>query len=244
MVKHIFWRFIFSICPFLSQVYIVAVQRSTQKEGVGRSADLSVSSLASDGSASGSEGMDLLKLVQSDLLTLSRLWLVALQDYSLLTLPQEYASQLPATGRRGTGHLCLCWYSFLQQTLKIAWIMALLIAVLINRLIDQQFLILFLLQGVLSTQQRRWTKQELITPLPGLLSCTPPPSGSTVQVRTSSLLLHPQHLNDCGLTHYSFDLAYETSIHLSIFHHLSGSGSQRQHPKQYSPDAPLPGQVL
>lgn len=40
----------------------------------------------------------LLKLVQSDLSTLSRLWLAALQDYALLTLGQEDASQLPAAG--------------------------------------------------------------------------------------------------------------------------------------------------
>uniref|UniRef100_A0A8D0A2I1 HEAT repeat-containing protein 5A n=1 Tax=Sander lucioperca TaxID=283035 RepID=A0A8D0A2I1_SANLU len=45
-----------------------------------------------------SQGAGLLKLVQSDLLTLSRLWLAALQDYAMLTLPQENASQLPATG--------------------------------------------------------------------------------------------------------------------------------------------------
>uniref|UniRef100_A0AAX7UCG0 HEAT repeat-containing protein 5A n=1 Tax=Astatotilapia calliptera TaxID=8154 RepID=A0AAX7UCG0_ASTCA len=58
-----------------AEVYIVAVQRSKQKERAG-----------------------LLKLVQSELSTLSRLWLAALQDYALLTLPQEYSSQLPATG--------------------------------------------------------------------------------------------------------------------------------------------------
>lgn len=77
----------------VSQVYIVAVERSRQRE-------TSVSSKPSDcsGSETGAEG--LLKLVQSDLSTLSRLWLAALQDYALLTLPQEYASQLPATGRR------------------------------------------------------------------------------------------------------------------------------------------------
>lgn len=77
----------------VSQVYIVAVERSRQRE-------TSVSSKPSDcsGSDSGAEG--LLKLVQSDLSTLSRLWLAALQDYALLTLPQEYALQLPATGRR------------------------------------------------------------------------------------------------------------------------------------------------
>ncbi|XP_038585677.1 HEAT repeat-containing protein 5A isoform X2 [Micropterus salmoides] len=81
-----------------AEVYIVAVQRSKQKEVPGRKADLSVSSLANDSSVSESGGAGLLKLVQSDLSTLSRLWLAALQDYALLTLPQEYASQLPATG--------------------------------------------------------------------------------------------------------------------------------------------------
>lgn len=65
---------------FICQVYIVAVERSRQKQEVG---------------ATG-----LLKLVQSDLPTLSRLWLAALQDHTLLTLPQEYAPQLPAAGRR------------------------------------------------------------------------------------------------------------------------------------------------
>lgn len=60
----------------LRQVYIVAVERS-------RSEDTT----------------HLLKLVQSDLSTLSRLWLAALQDYALLTLGREDASQLPAAGR-------------------------------------------------------------------------------------------------------------------------------------------------
>uniref|UniRef100_A0A7N6F8A7 HEAT repeat-containing protein 5A n=1 Tax=Anabas testudineus TaxID=64144 RepID=A0A7N6F8A7_ANATE len=81
-----------------AEVYIIAVQRSRDKQSPGRSADLSVSSLTNDMSESESGGAGLLKLVQSDLSTLSRLWLAALQDYSLLTLPQEYTSQLPATG--------------------------------------------------------------------------------------------------------------------------------------------------
>lgn len=84
--------------PPVLQVYIVAVQRSREKQSPGRSADLSVSSLTNDRSESGGAG--LLKLVQSDLTTLSRLWLAALQDYALLTLPQEYASQLPTTGEK------------------------------------------------------------------------------------------------------------------------------------------------
>ncbi|XP_035024699.2 HEAT repeat-containing protein 5A isoform X1 [Hippoglossus stenolepis] len=81
-----------------AEVYIVAVQRSGQTDSPGGTADLSVSSTANDSLGSESGGAGLLKLVQSDLSTLSRLWLAALQDYALLTLPQEYASQLPAAG--------------------------------------------------------------------------------------------------------------------------------------------------
>ncbi|XP_071403558.1 HEAT repeat-containing protein 5A-like, partial [Centroberyx affinis] len=81
-----------------AEVYIVAVQRSRQKESPDRPADPSVSAPTNEGSGSGSGGAGLLKLVQSDLSTLSRLWLAALQDHALLTLPQEYASQLPAAG--------------------------------------------------------------------------------------------------------------------------------------------------
>uniref|UniRef100_F1SHF7 HEAT repeat containing 5A n=1 Tax=Sus scrofa TaxID=9823 RepID=F1SHF7_PIG len=40
----------------------------------------------------------LLDLVHTDLGTLSRLWLAALQDFALLTLPSEFASQLPVEG--------------------------------------------------------------------------------------------------------------------------------------------------
>lgn len=79
-----------------AEVYIVAVETSRQKEPPAKTADLPLYSSANDSSESGGAG--LLKLVQSDLSTLSRLWLAALQDYALLTLPQEYASQLPATG--------------------------------------------------------------------------------------------------------------------------------------------------
>uniref|UniRef100_A0A673MUQ2 HEAT repeat-containing protein 5A n=1 Tax=Sinocyclocheilus rhinocerous TaxID=307959 RepID=A0A673MUQ2_9TELE len=46
----------------------------------------------------GPAGAGLLKLVQTDLATLSRLWLAALQDHALLTLPSQYSSQLPSTG--------------------------------------------------------------------------------------------------------------------------------------------------
>ncbi|XP_058407411.1 HEAT repeat-containing protein 5B isoform X3 [Diceros bicornis minor] len=40
----------------------------------------------------------LITLVQPELPTLSRLWLAALKDYALLTLPAEFASQLPPDG--------------------------------------------------------------------------------------------------------------------------------------------------
>ena len=76
----------------------MAVQSSGQTDSPGGTADLSVSSTANDSLGSESGGAGLLKLVQSDLPTLSRLWLAALQDHALLTLPQEYASQLPAAG--------------------------------------------------------------------------------------------------------------------------------------------------
>jgi len=88
----------------LSQVYVVAVHRSGQRQRPDCTTDLSVSSPPanhSPGCESGGAG--LLKLVQSDLSTLSQLWLSALQDYGLLSLPQEYASQLPETGRRRRG---------------------------------------------------------------------------------------------------------------------------------------------
>ena len=40
----------------------------------------------------------LITLVQPELPSLSRLWLAALRDYALLTLPPEFASQLPPEG--------------------------------------------------------------------------------------------------------------------------------------------------
>lgn len=47
----------------------------------------------------GSHSSDGLRdLVHTDLATLSRLWLAALQDFALLTLPSEFASQLPVEG--------------------------------------------------------------------------------------------------------------------------------------------------
>uniref|UniRef100_A0A673BUG6 HEAT repeat-containing protein 5A n=1 Tax=Sphaeramia orbicularis TaxID=375764 RepID=A0A673BUG6_9TELE len=72
-----------------------------------------------------SGGAGLLKLVQSDLSTLSCLWLSALQDYALLTLPPEYAPQLPAAGgsfytaetvNQSRGHYASSWAPILHAT--------------------------------------------------------------------------------------------------------------------------------
>uniref|UniRef100_A0A8C8K4G3 HEAT repeat-containing protein 5A n=1 Tax=Oncorhynchus tshawytscha TaxID=74940 RepID=A0A8C8K4G3_ONCTS len=88
-----------------AEVYIVAVQ---SKEDCG-----------------GAGGPGLLTLVQTDLATLSRLWLAALQDYVLLTLPQDYSAQLPATGgtfytaetaEQARPHYCSSWAPILHAT--------------------------------------------------------------------------------------------------------------------------------
>lgn len=71
----------------------MAVQRSRQKESPDKTAEMT-----NDVSGTESGGAGLLNLVQLDLSKLSRLWLAALQDYALLTLPQEYVSQLPSSG--------------------------------------------------------------------------------------------------------------------------------------------------
>ncbi|XP_048217876.1 HEAT repeat-containing protein 5A isoform X3 [Perognathus longimembris pacificus] len=65
------------------QVYIIAVQRHKNHKQISKTPTCS-------------EG--LLDLVYTDLGTLSRLWLAALQDFALLSLPSEFASQLPDEG--------------------------------------------------------------------------------------------------------------------------------------------------
>jgi hypothetical protein len=82
----------------------VAVQSSSRPRespipgpGPGRQGEQAASPLLEE-DCGGAGGPGLLTLVQTDLATLSRLWLAALQDYVLLTLPQDYSAQLPATG--------------------------------------------------------------------------------------------------------------------------------------------------
>ncbi|KAM4691047.1 HEAT repeat-containing protein 5A [Rhinophrynus dorsalis] len=64
-----------------AEVYIAAMERQ-----------------ALDGMVKNAPAEVLLPLVQADLSTLSRLWLAALQDHALLTLPAEGLAQLPSQG--------------------------------------------------------------------------------------------------------------------------------------------------
>ncbi|KAM4013424.1 HEAT repeat-containing protein 5A isoform 4-T4 [Anomaloglossus baeobatrachus] len=64
-----------------AEVYIAAVEITGCEEGPGSNPEDS-----------------LLSLVQADISTLSKLWLSALQDHALLTLPHECGLQLPAAG--------------------------------------------------------------------------------------------------------------------------------------------------
>lgn len=73
-----------AVLKALAEVYIMAVKRSRHREQPDP---------ADEGAAAG-----LLELVQGELGTLSCLWLASLQDHALLTLPPDYAKQLPSTG--------------------------------------------------------------------------------------------------------------------------------------------------
>ncbi|NXO43796.1 HTR5A protein, partial [Locustella ochotensis] len=81
-----------------AEVYIVAVEKQKMQSDTHKHC-LKIANSSEESyrdvtfSASG-----LLDLVQADLGTLSKLWLAALQDFALLTLPPEYASQLPVEG--------------------------------------------------------------------------------------------------------------------------------------------------
>ncbi|XP_041070429.1 HEAT repeat-containing protein 5A isoform X2 [Carcharodon carcharias] len=81
-----------------AEVYVVTIER--QKVCAPKQKQfLQFKTSTADGSKDAittAEG--LLNLVQSELGTLSKLWLAALQDHALLTLPPEYADQFPAEG--------------------------------------------------------------------------------------------------------------------------------------------------
>ncbi|XP_076798004.1 HEAT repeat-containing protein 5A isoform X3 [Arvicanthis niloticus] len=85
---------ILAVLKAWAEVYIIAVQRHKNHKQT-----LKTTINSEDSMRSGSpSAAGLLDLVCTDLATLSRLWLAALQDFALLTLPAEFASQLPVEG--------------------------------------------------------------------------------------------------------------------------------------------------
>ncbi|XP_036893352.1 HEAT repeat-containing protein 5A-like [Sturnira hondurensis] len=84
---------ILAVLKAWAEVYIIAVERHKNHK------PLKTTTCSEESVRNGSHSSDgLLDLVHSDLGTLSRLWLAALQDFALLTLPSEFASQLPIEG--------------------------------------------------------------------------------------------------------------------------------------------------
>ncbi|XP_054827797.1 HEAT repeat-containing protein 5A [Eublepharis macularius] len=88
---------ILAVLKAWAEVYIVAVQRQKKQSDVKRS-PLVINTTDESDRNQASSADELLELVQMDLGNLSKLWLAALQDSALLTLPPEYAPQLPAEG--------------------------------------------------------------------------------------------------------------------------------------------------
>ncbi|XP_041514276.1 HEAT repeat-containing protein 5A isoform X3 [Microtus oregoni] len=85
---------ILAVLKAWAEVYVIAVQRHKSHKQTSKTPINSEDSVRS-----GSPLADgLLDLVCADLGTLSKLWLAALQDFALLTLPAEFASQLPVEG--------------------------------------------------------------------------------------------------------------------------------------------------
>ncbi|XP_036209575.1 HEAT repeat-containing protein 5A isoform X2 [Myotis myotis] len=85
---------ILAVLKAWAEVYIIAVERHKNNKQ-----PLKTTSCPEESGRNGSDSSPgLLDLVHTDLGTLSRLWLAALQDFALLTLPSEFASQLPIEG--------------------------------------------------------------------------------------------------------------------------------------------------
>ncbi|XP_058396741.1 HEAT repeat-containing protein 5A isoform X4 [Diceros bicornis minor] len=85
---------ILAVLKAWAEVYIIAVERHKNHKQ-----PLKTTTCSEESVRNGSYSSDgLLDLVHTDLGTLSRLWLAALQDFALLTLPSEFASQLPVDG--------------------------------------------------------------------------------------------------------------------------------------------------
>ncbi|XP_064600027.1 HEAT repeat-containing protein 5B-like isoform X2 [Liolophura sinensis] len=75
-----------------AEVYIVAVQREREKKNESKE------KIEKTEEGFESAGESLLSLVQPELSSLSQHWMAALKDHALLSLPQEYSSQLPPEG--------------------------------------------------------------------------------------------------------------------------------------------------
>lgn len=89
---------ILAVLKAWAEVYIVAVQRQKRQSDIKHRTPLVIDGVVESYKDQTSSPDELLELVQADLGNLSKLWLSALQDFALLTLPSEYASQLPAEG--------------------------------------------------------------------------------------------------------------------------------------------------
>uniref|UniRef100_A0A8C6RN45 HEAT repeat containing 5A n=2 Tax=Nannospalax galili TaxID=1026970 RepID=A0A8C6RN45_NANGA len=85
---------ILAVLKAWAEVYIIAVQRHKIHKQT-----LKTSTCPEESVTNGPHPPDgLLDLVRTDLGALSTLWFAALQDFALLTLPSEFASQLPVEG--------------------------------------------------------------------------------------------------------------------------------------------------
>ncbi|XP_044520994.1 HEAT repeat-containing protein 5A [Gracilinanus agilis] len=89
---------ILAVLKAWAEVYIIAVERQKKQTEKQKQITKTVSPVEENARDVSSSTDGLLGLVQTDLGTLSKLWLAALQDFALLTLPSEFASQLPLEG--------------------------------------------------------------------------------------------------------------------------------------------------
>ncbi|XP_065609720.1 HEAT repeat-containing protein 5A isoform X3 [Cyrtonyx montezumae] len=89
---------ILAVLKAWAEVYIVAVEKQKNQSATLNHSLKTANSTEESCRDVTSSASGLADLVQADLGTLSKLWLAALQDFALLILPSEYASQLPAEG--------------------------------------------------------------------------------------------------------------------------------------------------
>ncbi|XP_069494148.1 HEAT repeat-containing protein 5B [Ambystoma mexicanum] len=83
-----------------AEVYVVAMKTKKEADAAPKRPHVSAEDGDEDGYGAGDElpPDSLITLVQPELPSLSCLWLAALKDYALLTLPSEFAGQLPPDG--------------------------------------------------------------------------------------------------------------------------------------------------